>query len=692
MLHKKLLRLLQKVNITQQIVRYRYEISIAFAIVVITAIIPIRGEFNYRYQRGSKWQYETLIASVDFPILKNSTELREERNKIKETTPPIYSKKSNQILLLKLQEQLSQTVANEQGIDEKESKNIFRLIEELYKRGVVDLLPENSFTGSYITLISPDGELSYQPITSIISPDQAYLKLYNFMEEQRFPLLLLSELYPSGIVTPNLIFNSEASQLSVKKRMEDISPTKGIVYAGQPIVVSDELITAEIEQILDSYRTEWEISVGFTGNRYHIKIGQLFFVLSITLIILFTLSYMPKELHPNRRGVLLLMLLMAMVVVVLSKRVEINENYLYAIPFSVIVLYLYSFFFNALVLPLYMILLTPILIMSSRGVELYLINIIAGGAAFYTFRIWSKGWLQFLNAAVIFITLCLSYFALRLIGGGSVTTIDSGVLLYLGWNSLLVVATYPLLFLFEKIFALLSNSRLHELSDPTTKLLTRLAKEAPGTFHHSLQVANLAESAALEIGANPTLARVGALYHDIGKLYNPLYFVENMRLGEGRIDPHLELSYKQSAAIILAHIPDGIELAEKMRLPRIVQGFIESHHGTTQSRYFYNLYLNEGGDPSAVSDFTYKGRLPISKEESIVMIADTIEAASRTLKDFSTETISKFVESMVEQKISEGQLVQSSITLFELEMVKIVIKEKLAQYHHNRIEYPTLKK
>ncbi|MFA5713958.1 MAG: HDIG domain-containing metalloprotein, partial [Bacteroidales bacterium] len=382
--------------------------------------------------------------------------------------------------------------------------------------------------------------------------------------------------------------------------------------------------------------------------------------------------------------------ILAVVVLIISNRIEMGDNYLFAIPFSVIVLFLYSFFFDALVLPIYMILLTPLLIIASRGVEIYLINMFAGGAAFYTFRIWNRGWLQFLNTIVIFVVLSLGYSSLRLIEGGALSSIDTALFIYFGWNAILVIAAYPLLFLFEKLFGLLSYSRLRDLSDPTTKLLSRLAKEAPGTFHHSLQVANLAESAAAEIGANPILARVGALYHDIGKLSNPLYFVENMRLGEGREDPHASLSYQKSAAIILSHIPDGIRLAEKRRVPRLVQGFILSHHGTTQSRYFYNLYLNEGGDPSAVESFSYKGRVPYSKEEAIVMIADTVEAASRTLKDFLPETIERFVNEMVEQKINEGQFIKSSITLSELEIVKGVMKEKLAQYHHNRIEYPSI--
>ena len=282
------------------------------------------------------------------------------------------------------------------------------------------------------------------------------------------------------------------------------------------------------------------------------------------------------------------------------------------------------------------------------------------------------------------------YSSLRLLEEGALVFNDGRVFLYFAWNSLLVIAAYPFLFLFEKIFGLVSSSRLRDLSDATSPLLTRLAVEAPGTFHHSLQVASLAEGAAREIGANLLLTRVGALYHDIGKLSNPSFFIENIPAGE--VNAHKNLTPEESASVILRHVDEGFAIAKKMKIPAVVSDFILTHHGKSQTVYFYNQYVNQGGDPSMIDKFTYKGSLPLSKEQVIVMMADAVEAASRTLANHTKENISRLVDKMIDDRINENQLAEADVTIKEINTIREVMKRKLSQSYHARIVYPDRKR
>jgi hypothetical protein len=333
-----------------------------------------------------------------------------------------------------------------------------------------------------------------------------------------------------------------------------------------------------------------------------------------------------------------------------------------------------------------MVSLLPLLIFSGNGVELFFMFLCAGIVSMNTFKYFNRGWKQFLNALIIFGVELLVFFGFRLIDAGHSLVWYNVLQLFIG--AMLTVAFYPLIFLFEKVFNLVSTTRLEELADTNNKLLRELAAKAPGTFQHSLQVENMVSEAGRSVHANVALLRAAALYHDLGKMRNPLCFIENSKIDEGNSRSyHAGLTPRESARAIIAHVSDGMAIAKAGKLPDEVSDFILTHHGTSNTQSFYNQYLNAGGDPADAADFYYHGRKPRTKEEVILMICDTVEAASRTLKEYTPESLDKFVEAMVAAKDKAGQFEQAEITIHELNVVKATVKKYLQGLYHERIEY-----
>ena len=359
----------------------------------------------------------------------------------------------------------------------------------------------------------------------------------------------------------------------------------------------------------------------------------------------------------------------------------------YMMPFTLISLYLLAFFSRRMVFSVYFISLLPMLIFAPNGVELFMVYLVAGCVCIFVFGFFNRGWLQFVTALIVFAVMTVVWGAFRLVDGVEGLR-DYSTVLDLGLAALLSVAGYPLIYLFEKIFKLVSNTKLTELCDTNNTLLRTLADKAPGTFQHCLQVMNLADAAARSIDANVLLVRAGALYHDIGKTANPQCFTENETSG---IRYHAGLTPKESAQEIIRHVSDGLAIAEKNGLPGIIKEFIVSHHGTTGTGYFLTQYLNDGGDPDDVAEFYYDGVKPVTKEQVILMICDAVEAASRSLKEYSQQNISSLVDRIVDGKAKEEQLSDADISIRDINRMKEVIKSYLMQMYHSRVSYPKRK-
>jgi putative nucleotidyltransferase with HDIG domain len=354
----------------------------------------------------------------------------------------------------------------------------------------------------------------------------------------------------------------------------------------------------------------------------------------------------------------------------------------YLIPYSLMAMYMMPFFRKSFVMVMYSITLLPLLIVSSANIDVFFIHLAAGFLGLHVYHKLNRGWLQFVGSFIVFLIMLAVWmgFALMYDNVG-----NWHLILYIALSAGLSIAGYPLIYLFERTFYLVSSAKLVELSDTSNALLRLLADKAPGTFHHSLQVMNIADAAARAINANVPLIRAAALYHDIGKITNPQCFTENEIPG---IKAHDGLTPKQSAVVITRHVTDGLALAEKYKLPKVLRDFIASHHGTTSASYFLTKYLNDGGDPNDVKEFYYDGVKPATKEQVILMLSDAVEAASRSLKDYSSESISNLVDRIFDSKINEGQVTDADITLRQLNTIKEVMVKFLQQVYHSRIEYP----
>jgi len=447
------------------------------------------------------------------------------------------------------------------------------------------------------------------------------------------------------------------------------------------------MVTAEIEQLLDSYKAEFDMGVGYGGPRVYMWLGNIFIAFCIVFVLFLAICYCNFRIFDEYNKYLYLLMIFALAATGSSLVAGIDSSLFYLMPFTLISLYLLAFFTKRMVFSVYFISLLPMLIFAPNGVELFVIYLVAGSVAMLVFGFFNRGWLQFVTALIVFVVMTMVWGAFRLTDGISGLT-DYHTVLDMGLGALLSVACYPLIYLFEKIFKLVSNTKLAELSDTNNKLLRLLADKAPGTFQHCLQVMNLADAAARSIDANVLLVRAGALYHDIGKISNPQCFTENENPG---VQYHAGLTVKESAQEIIRHVSDGLALADKHGLPDVIKEFIVSHHGTTCTGYFLTKYLNDGGNPDETAEFYYDGVKPVTKEQVILMVCDAVEAASRSLKDYSPESISALVDRIADSKAKEDQFTDADISLRELNTLKEVIKSYLQQMYHSRVSYPKRK-
>ncbi len=660
--------------------------SLFLLFLLLMFMMPRTGKFNYDYKKGSPWMYETLVSQIDFPILKTPEQIQAEREAAGQRIVPYY----------KFSDDAARAnIRSAEGLNYGDCSYIrSKVLESLtgiYERGVVADDSSVGETGTSssddIIFVQKDKRAIKMPASDVYTVSTARAKLKAEVA-QAYPSVNADSVFTAvginDVLVPNLFYDKETTNLVHVASADDISPTEGFVNAGQLIVTKGEIVTAEIEQLLNSYKAEFATSLGYSRPRVFLWIGNGLIALALVLILFLSVFYTAPDVFKQSNRYLYLLFIFTLAAFAAFAVDTVNPSLLYMMPFSLTALYLLAFFRKRVVLPVYVISLLPLLIYAHNGVELFLLNLVSGVVIMFVFQFFNKGWRQFVMAMIGFLCQFLTFVGFRLINDGS-TLDDPWLVAYIFFGSMLSVAGYPIIYLLEKIFGLVSSSRLQELCDPNNKLLRQLAQKAPGTFQHSLQVMNLADAAARSIDADVMLVRAGAMYHDIGKTLNPQCFVENETIGTKY---HDGLSPKESAEQIIRHVSDGLAIAEKNNIPQVVRDFILTHHGTTCTAYFYNKYINEGGDPADTQAFFYKGKRPWTKEQVILMICDTVEAASRTLKDNTPETFDKFVEDIVASKINAGQLDNADISLKEIGKIKSVLKSYLGQIYHERIVYP----
>ncbi len=656
-------------------------IAILFAI-----LAPRSAKLGYDYKKGGTWNYETLFAPFDFPILKTSVQMQEEIDRVSSIHVPYYSFSSSVV---------RDNLKAVDRMDLGEYKPlIVSALRYILEKGVLsdDAIADED---AEVIYIQRDKRAVKVPLSEVFGLSDARSELLRRLQERTEfegmdSLLLANSVY--GYIVPDLVYDPNATRARSEDAISRISPTIGNVSAGQLIVSNGDVITAETVQILDSFKKEYESNVGHSGPVYLSILGNaLFAILLVVLVWLAVYFGNPLLFNDNRYYYVLFVFTLAVSAVLLVARF--SPGSLFFAPLTLVALYLQSFVRPRVIIPVYIFSLLPLLAYADHGIALFIIFLVGGMVAVFGFKYMSRGWKQFLLSLLTFVAMAVAYFMLRLIG------IENGVIIHdlvrLVVAAFLPVAFYPLIYLFEKIFNLVSDWRLAELADTSSPLLRELESKAPGTFQHSLQVMNMADAAARAIDANPLLLRVGALYHDIGKIANPQCFVENESLLNKTEDQkyHTGLSPMQSAEDIIRHVTDGVEMAQKYHLPAIIVDFIRTHHGTSVTGYFWGKYSAQRDcDPSMRPRFTYPGPSPVTKEQVVLMLCDSIEAASRTLTDYTPEAISAFVERIVQGKLDEKQFSRSEITIKELGDVKEAIKAYLAQTHHGRVVYPQARK
>lgn len=650
---------------------------------ILTLFLPRTAKFAYDYKKGKAWDHETLYAQFDFPIMKTDEEVAEELSNSSQAVIPYY-RYSEDVVNKSIRE------AEGLGLDGRKSV-VITAMKSIYEKGIVsdDGVKQSSRTNqSEILYIQKNKRATKHPVTEVYLLSDARAKLLAEVSEKDHSYNFDSLFRAEGVydlIVPNLVYDSQTTQLVDAESVSQVSPTSGYVNAGQLIVSEGEIVTAEIGQMLDSYKKEFEANLGYSGPKILFWFGNFILALAIVLLLFLVLYFtMPEVLGDRRLMYILMIFLMAAIVPLIVARMR--EDLLYMVPFTLFALFLQAFFKNKVVVPVYLVSLFPLLIFTNNGLILYVIFSVAGVVAIEAFRYLGRGWKQFIVALITFLVLSITYAGFHMIDIATASVLRINIYLFVA--SMLAVLGYPLIYLFEKLFNLVSSSRLYELCDTSNPLIRQLEQKAPGTFQHCLQVMNMADTVARAVGANPMLVRAGALYHDIGKMNNPLCFVENESLARtGDAGYHSSLSPEESARQIIKHVNDGVELAIKNKLPEAIVDFIKTHHGTTMVRYFYNKYLNEGGREENVQAFTYPGKLPETKEQVILMICDSVEAASRTLKEHTPEAYSDFVMAITRGKREEGQFKNADISIRELDIIKRELVSYLAQMHHERISY-----
>lgn len=663
--------------------KIRIAVSLVTVAVMLTFLVPQNAKFGYDYRKGQPWKYEDLYSQFDFPIIKSEDQLLQERINNSETVIP-YFKYSSEVVTSSLQtaEKLDLGICGSPVVSD---------LRFIFDKGVI--ADEMADPNVPVIYVQKDKHAVKRPSNDVFTVSEARAKLTADITSLNLGVpvdSLFQDQKVLELIVPNLLYDQQTTNLVRAQSDDNISPTSGFVSAGELLVSNGEIVTSEIAQLLDSYKREYETNIGHSASGLVFWISNLILFLSILLVFFFAILFTtPKIFYDSRFFYLLTVFVIASVTCLVVARI--NEELLFLVPFALSALYLNAFFKPKVIMSVYIVSLLPILVFTRGGLVPFVLFLTAGFVSFYFFKHFHKGWHQFVCAMVNFAVLAIVYLAFYL--NGMVEMNPLRMLIYLFISSVLNVLCYPMVYLFEKIFDLVSNSRLAELCDTSNPLLRDLEAKAPGTFQHSLQVMNLAAAAARSIDANPVLLQAGALYHDIGKMNNPQCFVENESLIEKAPEDkyHASLSPEQSAQDIIRHVSDGVELAVRHKLPETVIDFIRSHHGTSTVGYFYNKYLNEGGDPSSKTVFSYPGQRPKRKEEVILMLCDSVEAASRTLKDYSLESVTSFVTGIIKSKITEEQFENADITLNELNAVKSTLCQYLTQMHHERIVYPNRK-
>jgi putative nucleotidyltransferase with HDIG domain len=656
---------------------------------LIVYLFPKSGKFKYSFDKGKPWQSENLLAPFDFAIKKSDVELKKEKDDITKNSSLYFSLKKGvkDDVFENYDDKFRGVFKDVDGDQSKLYKGGKSILNDIYEFGVIEET-NNYPPDKKVVILDGLKQINVTSYENLVKTETLRIELEKDIDDTGFTqykTLFLSLFFdvidPNN---PNLSLNKSITDKALEEEIRNISSTRGSIENGTLIISKGELVEGNKFDILKSLESEYESQVWNQKNYIWVTIAYVILVSLCLLMLLLFLRKYRMEVFLDNTKVTFIFFNVFLMVLLTTFIIDYDSKYVYVVPLCVLPLVLKAFFDARLGLFTHVLTVLLLGFIVPNSYEYMFLQIIAGIVTILTVSELYKRANLFISVGQITLVYIIAYFAFFVIHEGNIIEIEVETFGLFILGGLATLFVQPLIYVYEKLFGLVSDVSLLELSDTNTKLLKELSNKAPGTFHHSLNVANLAEASANEIGANAMLVRVGALYHDIGKMKNTTYFTENQATG---INPHDELSSKESATIIINHVIDGIEIAKKNNLPDRVIDFIRTHHGTSVVYYFF-MKEKEFHALTTDADFQYPGPKPFSKETAILMMCDSVEAASKSLKDPSSTKLNQFVEAIINKQMETGQFLNANITFKEIESIKKVLKNKLANIFHLRIEYP----
>lgn len=667
-------------------------VMMALCVIFVTLSLPKQARFRFEYEKGKAWMQKDLYSPQSFSIRKTNEEIKNDKDDILKSVFPIYQNDiqvaESAIAAYSLE---FETQWKNSGITGNNKEIYFdagiSILKYIYDRGLMNPVKKFQRNGSNYNfnlvlnnVSTPVNTADVFIVTDSIRLIKQKFKSYSAIENKEWLIQLIA-----NHLKANYVYDEGLTDKLEENALNSLSTTRGMVQKGELIVAKGTMVNSIIYQKLESLRSAYEEDAKVIGNRNLILLGQ--FLLSgliIALLIVFLFLFR-KDIYADNRQLALILLVITGMLVGLSWAVRINIPSVYYIPFCIVPIIIRILFDTRLALNIHLLVVLIAGFFVPNSFEFAFLQISAGMVAIYSIKNLIKREQFLISALLILLNYFIAFTGISLIRDGSLTDIEWLNFVPFIFSVLFSLLAYPLIYAFERVFGITSDVTLMELTNTNSKLLRELALKAPGTFHHSLQVANLAEAAIFKIGGNTLLVRAGALYHDIGKTVNTQYFIENQNRGS---NPHDTISYEQSAQIIIQHVHKGVEIAKNNNIPEMIIDFIRTHHGNTRVDYFYQSFLKNFPEKFVDENiFRYPGPIPFSKETAVLMLADSVEAASRSLKDPDAISISDLVERIIDYKLDQDQLTNSNITLKDIETIKLIFKTMLMGIYHVRIDY-----
>ena len=664
-------------------------VLVCITVAIIVWFLPRNEGRMYRYDVGKPWMYGSVIAKFDFPIYKTDEAIKHEQDSLLKHFQPYYS--LNPLIEKKQVERFLHDY--EQGINglPKEYVGIVaRQMQEIYQMGIINTNEYNNIfkdSTSMIRFVSGKNAKSLK-VSSFYSTIAAYEHIFA-NEKLAAQRAILSRCNLNNYIEANIVYDKEKSDAEKNDLLSSIPLASGMVMSGQKIIDRGEIVNDYTCRVLNSFDKEMKRRSSTQDEIMTTFIGQILFVMILVMMFTSYLTLFRKDYFEKPRSITMLYTMITLFPILVSMMMKHNFFSVYIIPFAMAAIFVRVFMDSrtAFITHVTMILICAAAV--KYQYEFIIVQLASGLVAIYSLRELSKRSQIFITAILVTISSCIVYLALQLMQDNQVFNIDPSMYTYFIINGIFLLLSYPMMYLIEKMFGFISNVTLFELSNTNKGLLRNLSEIAPGTFQHSITVGNLAAEIANRIHANSLLVRTGALYHDIGKMTNPVFFTEN----QAGVNPHDQLSDLESAQIIISHVTEGLKLAEKFNLPGIIKDFISTHHGTGLTKYFYINYCNEHPDEQVDKEmFQYPGPNPFTREQAILMMADTVEAASRSLKEYTEESISTLTNKLIDSQVAGGFFRECPITFRDIALAKSVLIERLKSIYHTRISYPHLNK